>query len=98
MRSGDFKETYGELVALTDSRPVWLWSLLLVAALAATPGLAQSVPSFAGMWLVDGDHRSQKATARPFILGAEIGGSDPPHRCERRADVVHRLPSPGGWL
>jgi branched-chain amino acid transport system permease protein len=26
MRSGDFKETYGELVALTDSKPVWLWS------------------------------------------------------------------------
>ena len=29
MRSGDFKETYGELVALTDSPPVWLWSLIL---------------------------------------------------------------------
>ena len=31
MRSGDFKETYGELVALTDSQPVWLWSAVLVA-------------------------------------------------------------------
>jgi branched-chain amino acid transport system permease protein len=42
MRSGDFKETYGELVALTDSRPVWLWSLILVAALIAAPYLLNS--------------------------------------------------------
>jgi branched-chain amino acid transport system permease protein len=42
MRSGDFKETYGELVALADSRPVWLWSLLLVAALIAAPYLLNS--------------------------------------------------------
>jgi branched-chain amino acid transport system permease protein len=42
MRSGDFKETYGELVAVTDSRPVWLWSLLLVAALIAAPYLLNS--------------------------------------------------------
>ncbi len=37
MRSGDFKETYGELVALTDSRPVVLWSLILVTALIVAP-------------------------------------------------------------
>jgi branched-chain amino acid transport system permease protein len=42
MRSGDFKETYGELVALSDSRPVWLWSLVLVAALIAAPYLLNS--------------------------------------------------------
>jgi branched-chain amino acid transport system permease protein len=42
MRSGDFKETYGELVALSDSRPVWLWSLVLVAALIAAPSLLNS--------------------------------------------------------
>jgi branched-chain amino acid transport system permease protein len=42
MRSGDFKETYGELVALTDSTPVWLWSLLLVAVLIAAPYLLNS--------------------------------------------------------
>src|ERR1700692_4465510 len=42
MRSGDFKETYGELVALTDSTPVWLWSLALVAALIAAPYLLNS--------------------------------------------------------
>jgi branched-chain amino acid transport system permease protein len=42
MRSGDFKETYGELVALTDSRPVWLWSLVLVAALIAAPYVLNS--------------------------------------------------------
>jgi branched-chain amino acid transport system permease protein len=42
MRSGDFKETYAELVALTDSRPVWLWSLVLVVALIAAPYLLNS--------------------------------------------------------
>jgi branched-chain amino acid transport system permease protein len=42
MRSGDFKETYGELVALTDSRPVQVWSLILVAALIVAPYLLNS--------------------------------------------------------
>jgi branched-chain amino acid transport system permease protein len=37
MRSGDFKQTYGELVALSDSTPVWLWSLALVLALIVAP-------------------------------------------------------------
>lgn len=37
MRSGDFKQSYGELVALTDSKPVWLWSAALVAALIVAP-------------------------------------------------------------
>ncbi len=39
MRSGDFKQSYGELVALTDSTPVWVWSAILVAALIAAPYL-----------------------------------------------------------
>jgi branched-chain amino acid transport system permease protein len=42
MRSGDFKQSYGELVALTDSTPVWLWTLVLVAALIAAPYLLNS--------------------------------------------------------
>jgi branched-chain amino acid transport system permease protein len=42
MRTGDFKESYGELVALTDSPPVWLWSLLLVIALILAPYLLNS--------------------------------------------------------
>jgi branched-chain amino acid transport system permease protein len=42
MRSGDFKETYGELVALTDSRPVWLWSAVLVTVLVLTPYVLNS--------------------------------------------------------
>src|SRR6202453_5043297 len=42
MRSGDFKETYAELVALTDSTLVWLWSLVLAAALIAAPYLLNS--------------------------------------------------------
>jgi branched-chain amino acid transport system permease protein len=42
MRSGDFKEAYAELVALTDSTPVWLWSLALVIALIAAPYLLNS--------------------------------------------------------
>src|ERR1700693_5312730 len=42
MRSGDFRETYGELVALTDSRPVWLWSAVLFVALIVAPYLLNS--------------------------------------------------------
>jgi len=42
MRSGDFKETYSELVALTDSPPVWLWSLVLLVALILAPYLLNS--------------------------------------------------------
>jgi branched-chain amino acid transport system permease protein len=42
MRSGDFKETYSELVALTDSPPVWLWSLTLIVALILAPYLLNS--------------------------------------------------------
>ncbi|MBI5322454.1 branched-chain amino acid ABC transporter permease [Bradyrhizobium sp.] len=37
MRTGDYKQTYGELTALVDSPPVWLWSVVLVAALIAAP-------------------------------------------------------------
>jgi branched-chain amino acid transport system permease protein len=42
MRSGDFKETYGELVVLTDSRPVWIWSAALLVALIVAPYLLNS--------------------------------------------------------
>ena len=37
MRTGDYKQTYGELVTLVDSPPVWLWSAVLVAGLIARP-------------------------------------------------------------
>lgn len=37
MRSGNFKETIPELIALTDSRAVWIWSALLFASLAVSP-------------------------------------------------------------
>lgn len=37
MRTGDYKQTYGELVALVDSPPVWLWSAVLVLALIVAP-------------------------------------------------------------
>ena len=37
MRSGTFKETYGELVALTDSQLVWFWSAVLLVALVVGP-------------------------------------------------------------
>ena len=33
MRTGDYKQSYGELVALADSPPVWLWSAVAIAAL-----------------------------------------------------------------
>src|SRR5437868_6375129 len=37
MRTGDYKQTYGELTALVDSPPVWLWSAVLLLALIAAP-------------------------------------------------------------
>ena len=37
MRTGDYKQTYGELVTLVDSPPVWAWSVVLVAALIVAP-------------------------------------------------------------
>ena len=37
MRTGDYKQTYAELVALIDSPPVWLWSAVLVLALIGAP-------------------------------------------------------------
>ena len=37
MRTGDYKQTYGELVALVDSPPVWLWSAMLLLALIVAP-------------------------------------------------------------
>ena len=42
MRSGVFKETYGELVALTDSTLVWVWAAVLLVALAAAPYLVDA--------------------------------------------------------
>jgi branched-chain amino acid transport system permease protein len=55
MRTGDFKETYGELVALTDSPPVWLWSLVLVIALILAPYLLNSYAlSFLTIILITG--------------------------------------------
>lgn len=37
MRSGNFKETYAELVVLSDSAVVWFWSITLLLALFAAP-------------------------------------------------------------
>jgi branched-chain amino acid transport system permease protein len=55
MRSGDYKETYGELVALTDSRPVWLWSAVLVAVLMVVPYFLNSyILSFLIIILITG--------------------------------------------
>jgi branched-chain amino acid transport system permease protein len=42
MRTGHFKETYAELVMLTDSPPVWLWSAVLVLALILAPHILNS--------------------------------------------------------
>lgn len=42
MRSGDFKESYSELVALTDSRLVWVWSAVLAALLVLAPHVLNS--------------------------------------------------------
>ena len=39
MRSGNFKQDYRQLLSLTDSVPVIVWTLMLVAALALVPML-----------------------------------------------------------
>lgn len=40
MRSGHFKESYGQLVALSDSRAVWLWAGLMAVGLLLLPTVA----------------------------------------------------------
>ncbi|MFX7148532.1 hypothetical protein ABTI03_19100, partial [Acinetobacter baumannii] len=37
MRTGHYKETYGELIALSDSGVVWSWIAVLAVALVALP-------------------------------------------------------------
>lgn len=39
MRSGHYVETYGQLVGLSDSRAVWTWTAVLLAAAAALPAV-----------------------------------------------------------
>lgn len=55
MRSGNFKETVAELIALTDSRAVWFWSLALFLALAIAPYFVNAyVLSFIILALITG--------------------------------------------
>jgi len=37
MRTGHFKESPGQLVALSDSKAVWGWTIVALCALAAAP-------------------------------------------------------------
>ncbi|MBC6962644.1 MAG: branched-chain amino acid ABC transporter permease [Nitrosomonas sp.] len=39
MRSGDFKETTADLIVISDSAPVWIWSVILLLALIVAPHL-----------------------------------------------------------
>jgi branched-chain amino acid transport system permease protein len=39
MRTGNYKESVGELIALSDSNAVWAWTVVLIAALVAAPFL-----------------------------------------------------------
>ena len=39
MRTGDYKETVAQLVALTDSKVVWGWTFALILALVIAPFL-----------------------------------------------------------
>jgi len=39
MRTGNYKESVGELIALSDSKAVWAWTIVLIAALTAAPFL-----------------------------------------------------------
>ena len=55
MRSGNFKESVAELIALTDSRVVWLWGVALFAALAIAPYFVNAyVLSFIVLALITG--------------------------------------------
>ncbi|MGE0735528.1 MAG: branched-chain amino acid ABC transporter permease [Alphaproteobacteria bacterium] len=48
MRSGHFQETYGQAVALSDNRTVWLWTAILALVLLAFPmAFSNYVVSFA---------------------------------------------------
>ena len=42
MRSGNFKETFADLVVLTDQRWVWIWAAALAAFLVAVPFAANA--------------------------------------------------------
>lgn len=42
MRSGHFKSSYAEVIALNDSRPVWFWIGLLAVALVVIPYFVNS--------------------------------------------------------
>src|ERR1700749_181376 len=39
MRTGNYKESVGELIALSGSKAVWAWTVVLIAALVAAPFL-----------------------------------------------------------
>lgn len=55
MRSGNFKESVAELIALTDSRAVWLWGAALFGALAIAPYFVNAyVLSFIVLALITG--------------------------------------------
>ena len=57
MRTGDFKQTYGELVTLVDSPPVWLWSAVLVMAWVsvAAAWLHTAAASLGSIWPATAD-------------------------------------------
>src|SRR5262249_13114474 len=46
---------------------------------------------------LDGDHGGEQRSPGEPILRSKIGRSDPPYAREGRANVVHRLASPGTW-
>lgn len=55
MRSGNYKESVAELIALSDSKLVWGWSVLLFAALAMAPYVLNSyLLSFVILFLITG--------------------------------------------
>lgn len=55
MRSGNFKESVAELIALSDSRAVWLWGAALFLALAIAPFLVNAYAlSFIVLALITG--------------------------------------------
>jgi branched-chain amino acid transport system permease protein len=39
MRTGNYKESIGQIVALSDSKAAWAWTAALIAALIVAPYL-----------------------------------------------------------
>ena len=68
-------------------------AFLKIVVEAAAPLVQQNVDG--DQRELDRNHRREQGAAGQFVFGTEIGRGDPPYGGDRRADIVHRCPSPG---